>query len=322
MAKRTSKKALNKNWVFVSLAFALIVAIALWGRHYYLNERIVAMVGKHAIRIKHVRTKNAINQIYYPENHKDYGLDQLKRDYLPLAVLDNLGQSLTDDEVMNESHRIDRATLMPAKLQQIKDVFKGDNALYQQVYVAPLAARAKLRDRVFPTMAQLQKPIIEDAQKFLRDVQASGDLKKTAEQQKRHLVYIFVSSAKGLRMVANPSELDAKKKKNGEPNFIDQSPKSAEQIAIMNHLKQQESQMDSSQEQVTRNWLVNVVARTPIHHVYDSLMADNEGWYVMQRLQRPFNKKNPEALFVAVFFAKLRYDQWLQNISSEIKITP
>lgn len=75
---------------------------------------------------------------------RDIALVNLVQGRLAEALLDRIGERLTDDELRWEEQRVDRDTKAPQQIRRIKDLFEGEPWRYRTVYLRPALARRKL----------------------------------------------------------------------------------------------------------------------------------------------------------------------------------
>src|SRR5690349_1734016 len=81
---------------------------------------LIAEVGSFKISKKDVEFRNQVIQIYYPNETRKLGRDQLVNAYITAQILINNGHALDKAVLVKERERIDKTTLMPEMLNRIK----------------------------------------------------------------------------------------------------------------------------------------------------------------------------------------------------------
>ncbi len=247
---------------------------------------VVATVGDYTLHAEDERFRNEVIRIYYPEDTRSLGLQQLRRAYTYAQILKNNGHPVTDEALKAEDARINRNTLMPEMLNRIKGIFGGDSEAYYRVYILPT-----LTERI----------IYYDF--FLRDPKIQGESKRLAEK--------FIAAAK-----ASPAEFAslAAKDKLATSNFT---------ISLAEGLKwelrqeQAQPSKPARESEEGRRWIEDVIKPLPPGEVYGKVVDQQERWMAVRYLGPEAGKADTYRL-EAAFIPKADFGTWLEREEKKI----
>ncbi len=170
------------------------------------DDRKIAKVGGLTISQSEVKRRDDITRLYYPQEKRSLGEEQLTRAFAYAAILERHKQPITSEDLRKEASRIEQTSLMPDKLAQIKALFNGDEAMYLKVYILPTLVERLLYYEVFLHDPKIQQESLKPASDFLRTVlskpQKFKQIAKAAGLQLQELEL----SANGLKYVSSQSQ--------------------------------------------------------------------------------------------------------------------
>ena len=73
-----------------------------------------------------ITLRDEVEKIYNPRDTRKLGKAKLVKGQTFAQILGKYGRKITRDQLVAEAKRIDQATLLPQKLNQIKEVFAED----------------------------------------------------------------------------------------------------------------------------------------------------------------------------------------------------
>lgn len=114
-------------------------------------------IDSYNITQEQVDYRNQVIKIYYPQESRDLGLEQLKKYYQYLVILKKHGRVLNNEVLELEAARIDKETKDQQTLDQIKKVFGSDREAYLYTYVMPILVEREIYFGLYLKDPKLQK---------------------------------------------------------------------------------------------------------------------------------------------------------------------
>ncbi|NDD92849.1 hypothetical protein EBZ37_12265 [bacterium] len=164
----------NRFWIAITLILLSSLFLVLRNHLSLSDDAVVARVGNRAILKKELRLRNQEQRIENPngKNELSNSLTQLVETEVAEILLENHRLSLTATVLQAESSRIDRESLLPGKLQEIKNSFESERD-YHRFYVRPLLAKRYLEAEVFlkdPSIQREKKALLESFEKKITGI--------------------------------------------------------------------------------------------------------------------------------------------------------
>ncbi len=266
------------------------------------KSKVLARVGSLAITEEDVRLRDQVIQFYYPSTDGSHGLEQLKQSFLNAEILANNGMTVTREVLEKEADRIEKTTLMPDKLKEIKAIFGRSTDKYLHVYVLPTYADRVIYFEFFPSNHGIHAPRFNDANQYLQAAMkgkapaVSSEVKKVKFRltPELGLDFIPVATVKGPRApdARNaPSEASAK----GMPESV------------------QKKLQDAGQTRsVYQQWQEKIIPETQVSKYIPEVIDMGDHFLVAKR-----TKENE---FEGFLFPKENYEKWHEAEARKIKV--
>lgn len=275
---------------------------------------VVAEVGDYKITKEEADFRNRIIRIYYPQETRNLGVDQLVRAYTYAQILKNNGAEITESVLDKEVERIDKHTLVPETLARIKGVFGPDTKSYRRVFVLPTYSERVIYFEFFLRDPKPQALAVKPADDFLAMVLAKPAEFSSLAFNKGYAVQHFqVSTKEGLK------ELKEEKKKKGEDEMRGTASQNQNQAPA--HLDMRfKAQMEEQKQEEAKRWIQEILKGLKPGEVYSKLVDHGQQWFVV-RFSKLVPKKKEVYEFEAVSFAKAEYGEWLDAQTKLVKIS-
>jgi hypothetical protein len=260
-----------------------IGAAWLWITH----DPTAVRVGDFRLTARDVRQRDEVGRLYFPDSPSPLGLTQLVRGYQLAQILKDHGHPLTETDLTAEERRVDKTTLDPKRLRQIRAIFGNDDEAYRRVYILPELAEHAIYFDYFLRDSEIQAPSRERVAAFLaKAAQEPRRFAALAAAIPRPLARIRLSRERGIQWESDPPALT-------EPASAD----------------------------------VRAQAEAWIHHIVDNLHAGDiypepvelpETWLAI-RYAGPIDPPGTFALD-AVSFPKADFGSWLQTELARVPV--
>lgn len=290
-------RGLSRSLIIFAVSVSLISLVAC------TRNRIVAKVGDYEIRKKDASYRDRVVRVYYPLEERDMGLTQLIQTYTKAQILRNNGRPITDLELKNEEGRIDRSTLMPDMLRQIKDIFGDDHDAYVRVFVFPT-----LVERIIYFDFFLNDPRVQSNARITAEVFAK-ELKNKPEQMLRR------AKERGLRSLpfsVSPGGLRWETAELGGRGMLSTGMSQYVPPIVAQKLNSADKPSPDGQ-----HWIDDVVRRLKPGQIFDQVV-DFKEYFAVVRYLRPM--RQDAYRFDAVIFAKADYDKWLEAERKKVSV--
>ena len=202
-------------------------------------QKIIAIVGKDTISQEKWELRTQLLVLDSTANAKQYALFQLLKMYSQADIAKKYGYTLTDTMLRWESRRIDSATLMPEKLQRIKEICKT-REMYQEVFIKESLTPRWLKVCFDKDEKQHRNKAVEANEIFTQALLEANlfdkDSCKTAQGTYR--IHTFWLDENGME-----SMQQTKKDTVAQSNFIDQTKK--EDARVNAQIRAQMQQKDN-----------------------------------------------------------------------------
>ena len=260
----------------------------------------IAQVGDYSITAQDVKYKNAITQIYYPEEKRDLGLQLLIKSYTTAQILKNNGHEITESILATESARIDKNTLRPEMLAQIKAVFSGDERAYQQVYILPIYAERVLYYEFFLHDASIQAPAKQLAEEFLQSaLKSPPGFEAIATKSSTKTASFTVSRSRGIEWSQSPKQ-----------TLKDLLPPTAANNAPADvQMKTSAGSNSKSISEEGQKWIQEVVNTLKPGQVFPKVIDRHDMWMVTRFVGISEEEKDAYH-FVGAMFPKADFTAW------------
>lgn len=295
----------KKKIVFISLAL-LLFGTGIYFPFFY--DRTVAEIGDYTITMKQVEYRDQIHHIFYPQDPKSYGKEQLVNAYIYAQILKNNGQEISERVLREEEMRIDQNTKAPETLKAIRDLFRGDDEAYRNVFVLPTYAERVIYFDFFTKNQKTQEKSLRLVQQFLSDVvKKQHAFEKVALAQNLNVRKFLISEDGAIDW-----QFGEKKQREQGPKLIDQSGKAAPADVQ----KQVQMELEGKSMLSVKSWVENVVSHMRAGDVFPEPVDNGEHWMVTRLLK----KQGRGYIMEAAFIPKDSYENWLAEEKAKIKI--
>ncbi len=305
-----------KKKILIGIALAFIVLTLLLAKPrikaWTYSHVTVAQVGDYKITAQDIAWKNAVIQVYYPQESRDVGLQLLTGTYTTAQILKNNGHEITEEILKKENERIDRDTLRPEVLATIKGIFEGDEKGYLRIYVFGVYAERTIFYDFFMHSESIHAASKQVAQEFLQRVLATPSrFNEEAKKSSLKSAPFTVSLSSGLVW-----ESESKKQKPSGPKIIDASKTPADL-----QLKFDANAPPPAVSEEGQRWIKDVVATTEPDHLFLQVIDQGEYWMVARYLGKHKSKKDAY-LFESVTFPKADFGKWSAEQTALVKVSP
>lgn len=265
---------------------------------------VVATIGESEITEQDLALRGQVIRSYFPEYQGDLreaALKQLTSSFTYAEILRNHGHKIDDEVLKKESERIDKSTLLPEKLQQLKAIFAKNPDLYLKDYVLPVYAERVIYFEFFLNDPEIQKASLEMAKAFLESVRTEkGPFKKPEGIAGTGQGKFTVSLSEGI-VFDQPSP--------GPGQDRPTPPPSASPAAVQEKL---ESRKRAAQSEEGKRWIEEIISQLRPGEVHPQVIDQKESWWVVRYLG-PKGKNAPDSYAMElVGFPKADYGKWLE----------
>ena len=259
----------------------------------------VAKVGDYTLSEKDAAYRSAVIKIYFPDDNRNLGLDQLVRAYTYAQILKNHGHEITPELVQKEDQRIDKNTAAPDSLAKIKGVFGNDKESYLKDFVFPTLAERTIFYDFFSKDPSIHKESREAAQIFLNTVLTDPKaFSALAAKQKRSVGEFWVSLTEGLSPV---------QKQEGTRILPNAPPE------VMR-------KMEGGKSELGQKWVEEIIRPLKPGNISPKVIEEQEQ-YMVVRYSGPVKGKPNTYLMQSVRFPKADYGKWLREESQKVSVT-
>jgi hypothetical protein len=271
------------------------------------GEAVIAHVGQFTITRQDVAWRDALHDLYFPQDKRKVGLDELVHAYTAAQILLKHGYALTAKAIEAEERRIDETTLMPDMLARIKAVFQGNQDGYRRVYVLPTLVERVVYYEFFLHDRKAQAESLRTAESFLAKAERdSANFRELAMAEGLAITSFTVAMSSGIRW--HHAEQD--------PNEKAASPPAGMPPKVVEGLKQ--NQAGQSRDEAER-WIKEVIAPLKPGAVFGKAVDFGEEWLVVRLVgPTPGAKESYELECVSV--RKNAYERWWEMESKKVLI--
>lgn len=275
---------------------ALIFLVSLSGCSW---DKKVAQVGDYPIYESAVKCRDAVIAINFPDDKRKLGLDQLLQSYRLVQILKNYGQPVTDATIQQEKERIDKTTLTPQALAQIKAACDGDKSKgYIDGFVIPNYAERTIYHDFFLHNPKIHQEPLNFASKFKSEIENRPEqFANEALKEKIPLSVFKVSLAKGV-----------------EPHRINK----LQGFYSKEILNPPVPPGETSQEGT--KWINQIITPLKPGQVFPELVDQGDVFLVVRYL-RSIAPRDKLYEVQAAVFPKLAFNQWLEPEKQKVKLT-
>jgi len=252
-------------------------------------------VGDQSFSDQEAQFSQKIIQLSYPNADPTAGEQRLIRAFKKLQILQNNGRTVTQDDLDQESARIDAGSKNLDKLTKIKNIFGSDHAEYLRIYVMPVYVERVLPFEFFPAETSIQDKRQQFVHQLFQRAQADPyhftDLASGDQVQIETLAVAKngIKRVRSLKILADPRASDLKK-------------------------------LDESTVLPSRFWWAHVIPHMKRKgQIFKKVIEAKTGWYIVRYLGR--NRKYIHYLKV-LHVPKVDYGSWLDSQEQSITVTP
>lgn len=252
------------------------------------KKDLAAEVGDYKILKSDVDKKNQVIRLYFPDETRDLGLNQLIDSYVNAAILEKYGKKITPENVTEEEVRIEKESQMPDVLKKIQDIFGSNKEAYRRVFVIPVIADRMIYFELFSKEKSFHKDSLERAARLLEKAQSHPEkMNDLALEDKLPLMTL-------------------KLKKEG-PNYILKS--------ISPDGKDETSPLANE----GNKWHQEIVTTTQPQKIYKNVVDMGSNWMIVKNDGKVKGSQADYNLSVLVV-PKEDFSRWLQKEREGIKI--
>jgi hypothetical protein len=248
--------------------------------------------------------RDEIIRFYFPEDKRKLGLEQLINSYTNAQILKHVGHDITPEVLQKEEERIDKNTLQPKKLEQIKAIFAGDSAAYRRVYILPTYADRVIYYEVFAREPRFHEESLKRAEQIRDEARKTGSpLAALAKKHGYSFSEFTVSREKGVewKLPAEISDLPPEM-----PTTMDPS--------VQASLKQRERNQQSVEGE---KWIREIISPLKPGEVAQQIINLQEHWQIVRFLKKSGQDRyEMESLAVN----KANYNEWFEKEKAKVAI--
>jgi dephospho-CoA kinase len=295
---KCSASVLSLNRVKVPLLITLLIFILpLSGCR--RGSSLVAEVGTLKISESDVELRQKVIQTYNPNEKRELGQKQLIDAFVKAEILRLWDNPISQDELKAEKERINKSTMMPGKLEEIRNLFSTEKQ-YLKVFVLPVLAKRKIYYEFFLKSEKVHKDSLKQAKAFLAPlIKKPAQFEKLAEDNGK-MISAFRLNAQGFTWG-----------KANQPNFFKDKTTSEIYEQIL-------SRQASSSSQHAKTWNDQIVKKLKNGEVFHEVVDDETRWLVVRLIKKQDMERGH--LFQAVIFPKLDFAHWLKQQREKIDI--
>lgn len=317
-----------KNRIFVALAIVATIIFAGFllfnlGEAKSLGDKTLVRIGQFQITEQMVKDRDALIRQRAANETRSLGLQQLKNAYTLAQILINNGHPIDDSVLQKEEERVDRTTLMPEKLQAIKNIFGDRKDDYRKVFILPVYAERVIYYEFFLNNETVQAESLRQANQFLGETLSDpASWQKRIQEEGLLAGKANVSLSAGFEFIREEGP-HARERGGANPDggnlggggIIDQSPKSADQMRIQKKFEEEQSAGASEEG---KKWIEELIKPTKPGHVINKVINRGEsGWMITKYIGPDARSKNAYNLEY-VIFKKRDYAEWLESETQKI----
>jgi hypothetical protein len=262
-------------------------------------QKIIAIVGKDTINQEKWELRTQLLTLDSTASAKEYALFQLLKMYCQENIAKKYGYILTDTMLRWESRRIDSATLMPEKLQRIKEICKT-REMYQEVFIKESLSPRWLKICFDKDEKQHRNKAVEANEIFTEALLQANlfdkDSCKTAKGN--YAIHTFWLDENSME-----SALVQKIDTVAKQNFIDQSKKENLQVK-----QAMEAQMKNQDHLLTKQ-LYQLVQQLKIGQLHPRVIDSPNGFWIVKHCGQKGKKYKIKLLEIP----KNNFSEWLEE---------
>ncbi len=302
-----------KKYLLLSVALILLVTVLVF-TYKKLKNPVWAEVGDYKITKEEAQYRDRVIRIYYPQDNRRLGLQQLIGSYIHAQILKNNGAEITEDILAKEEARIDKQTLVPETLSKIKGIFGPDNRSYRRVFILPTYADRVIYFEFFLRDPKVHGKLLTNAEDFLKAAKETPDkMRSMAENKLYPITHFTVSQKEGLQAEKEKKKGDDKDPMHAAGNQQDGAKAPPELDARFR------AQMEEQREEEAKKWINDILKPLKQGEVYGKLVDQSQQWYVVRNLGLVPKKKDTYQ-FDAVIFPKADYGAWSEAEMKKVKV--
>lgn len=302
----------KKMRILISMG-AVILGLTTFGLYlFFSQERVIATVGDYKITKTDKELRDQIQWIFYPKDPHSYGLDQLTNAFIYAQILKNNGHEVTEAILRAEDMRINQNTKAPEVLKKIRDLFKGNDELYQKVFVLPTYAERTIYYDFFNKNAKVQEPSLKVTREVLQKIETTkAPLEQIAQESNLNFRRFTLSKSEGLvwEPVSEKMNRPNPKENSGIIDMSNQPPPE-----IKNHIDQE---FKAKSLESALYWIDNVLKNMKPGEVLQSPVDYEESWLVVKFVKV---LKKDKFQMEAIFIPKVNYQQWLEMEKAKVMV--
>lgn len=304
----------KKKYILYSLALIVVICLLVF-TYKKLKNPVWAEVGDYKITKEEAQYRDRVIRIYYPQDTRRLGLQQLIGSYIHAQILKNNGAEITEETLIKEEARIDKQTLVPETLSKIKGIFGPDIKSYRRVFILPTYADRVIYFEFFLRDPKVHGKLLTNAEDFLKAAKEKPEeMRSMAEAKLYPITHFTVSQKEGLQ--AEKTEKDKKKEKDDPMHAGQQQQGSKAPPELDARFR---AQMEEQREEEAKKWINDILKPLKQGEVYGKLVDQSQQWYVVRNLG-PVPKKKDTYQFDAVIFPKADYGEWSEAETKKVKV--
>jgi hypothetical protein len=273
--------------------------------YFFIANPVLSQVGSITITKNDSKFRNKVIQAQDPNEKRDIGLHQLTEAALNAEILRRNGHVINRDVLVKEAERIEKTTLMPEKLREIKKIFGNDYESYLNDYVLPVYANRVIYFEFFLHDQKIQYASLFKAHEILKEILSSGGNMDSVE--KKH----GLKSAKAWFSVQFGRQwIKEKNKELDETSYGMQNGMSEAPAPVRNALQSNLQNNSASQKMVT-----DIFSKLKPGQVFDQPIDAHETWEIVKLLKKEKNRYMIQVLTLP----KEDFESWYQKEKESVR---
>ena len=278
----------------------------------------VATLGDYALTQKDIDCRDAVIHQSFPGEKRKLGLQQLIRSYQNVQILKNHQEEITAEKIKKEKERINKATLMPEKLDKIKSACGGEEAKpYENAFIIPtLADRTIYYDFFLKNQAIHKESFVKATEWREKLTKTPQQFKALAKKENIPVSSLTVSLERGIEWKNMQKERERQEPKNKNANPPPPPNSKPVPLAIQKQLEEKQQKQISHEG---AKWINEIINPLKPGQISPQIIDQSEVWLVVQYL-KPSKKEKDSFQLQAAVFPKKDYGAWLETERSKVTV--
>jgi hypothetical protein len=283
-----------------TLPYVVVIAITAGAGYYFFkNATISATIGSTEVRKADVKLRDEVVRVYFPEEKRNMGFQQLYKSAVNLEILKSNGVEFTQEQVLAEEKRIQENTRDPQTLQKIRALFGEDHDAFLRSFILPTLADRYIYNEFFLNSPHVHADSFLKAKELLAELAATpSDMAGVAKRNSLRSDIMTIDLNKGLHFAS------LEKKSKIHPRLAALAEKSA-------HFLEAQSVRDA------QAWHDQLLAQMSVGQIYPAPISFGENWVISRYIKKISEQEHQVEM---IFVPKLNFADWYRQQKAKISI--